>query len=88
MKNGNHPGLLSLSGFKIAWIAMLAVPTSGFSQHTGWPHAITPEERNYVERMGFAPIVPRGVETPPPFDHLRTAAEWEEIEALTISWTG
>jgi agmatine/peptidylarginine deiminase len=30
----------------------------------------------------------RAIETPPPFGNLRSAAEWEEIQALTISWTG
>ncbi|MDA8771805.1 agmatine deiminase family protein [Flavobacteriales bacterium] len=52
-----------------------------------WPHAITEQERDYVERIGFEPSVARGIETPPPYDNIRTAAEWEEVEALTISWT-
>lgn len=30
----------------------------------------------------------RGIENPPPFTNLRSAAEWEEIQALTIAWTG
>lgn len=53
----------------------------------GWPHSITVAERNHVERIGFEPVVTRGIETPPPYDSLRTAAEWEEVEALTIAWT-
>lgn len=57
------------------------------AQRTDWPHALTTEERNHVERQGFHPVASRGIETPPPFDNLRTAAEWEEIEALTIAWT-
>ena len=28
----------------------------------------------------------RGIPTPPEGNHLRTAAEWEEIEVLTITW--
>lgn len=28
----------------------------------------------------------RGIETPPEFDNLRNMAEWEEIQALTITW--
>ena len=54
-----------------------------------WPIDITPAER---EAAGNRPLTPamihRGIETPPPFNNLRTAAEWEEIEALTIVWTG
>lgn len=30
----------------------------------------------------------RGIATPPPYDNLRSMAEWEEIQALTIAWTG
>ena len=30
----------------------------------------------------------RGIPTPPPGSNLRTAAEWEEIEVLTITWEG
>ena len=28
-----------------------------------------------------------GIKTPPSYLNLRTAAEWEEIQALTITWT-
>lgn len=30
----------------------------------------------------------RGITTPPPYSNIRTAAEWEEIQALVITWTG
>jgi agmatine/peptidylarginine deiminase len=30
----------------------------------------------------------RGIPSPPPGSNLRTAAEWEEIEVLTITWEG
>lgn len=30
----------------------------------------------------------RGISTPPPFSSLRTAAEWEEVQALVVTWTG
>ena len=68
--------------------ACLLININAFSQSaTGWPHAITEAERNHIERVGFAPLESRGIETPPPYDNIRTAAEWEEVEALTISWT-
>ena len=57
------------------------------AQHVTWPNDITKAERDHIERIGFEPIQSRGIETPPPFDSLRTAAEWEEVEALTITWT-
>lgn len=52
------------------------------------PHYMTDAEKTALERHDFAPLVTRGIETPPDFDGLRTMAEWEEIEALNISWTG
>jgi agmatine/peptidylarginine deiminase len=61
-------------------------PSDSVSQRS-WPHALTDQERDHVERIGFEPHVVRGIETPPPYDNIRTAAEWEEVEALTISWT-
>lgn len=30
----------------------------------------------------------RGTTTPPPFANLRTPAQWEEVQALVITWTG
>jgi agmatine/peptidylarginine deiminase len=46
-------------------------------------------EREYIENNEASNIVAgRGIETPPPFSELRTAAEWEEIEVLTIAWEG
>lgn len=66
---------------------MVFVNASNAQTQRTWPHAITEQERDYVERIGFEPSVARGIETPPPYDNIRTAAEWEEVEALTISWT-
>ncbi len=53
-----------------------------------WPNQITQEERDYIERIGFEQKITRGITTPPDYDNLRAAAEWEEIEALTIAWEG
>ena len=53
-----------------------------------WPNAVGVEERAVIERKGVSPVLARGIETPPPFSNLRAAAEWEEIEALTIAWEG
>jgi len=73
---------------RLLLVACLLINVNAFSQSTlGWPHAITEAERNHIERVGFAPLESRGIETPPPYDNIRTAAEWEEVEALTISWT-
>jgi agmatine deiminase len=70
-------------------VALACIAPTLLTAQTNWPHSITPAERNHVERMGFPkPVSDRGIETPPPYENLRTAAEWEEVEVLTISWTG
>jgi hypothetical protein len=65
---------------------MLTFASDALCQRS-WPHALTEQERDHIERVGFEPHVVRGIETPPPYDSIRTAAEWEEVEALTIAWT-
>lgn len=72
---------------RLSFFALLAVAPNLFAQHATWSHGITAAERNHVERIGFERVSGRGITDPPPFDALRTAAEWEEIEALTIAWT-
>ncbi len=65
-----------------------------WGQHAGQEDRILPK--------GFAPweldmtrpldgqfgTLSRGIPSPPPGSNLRTAAEWEEIEVLTITWEG
>ena len=70
-------------------LILLTISTLGLVsqvQAQGWPHQITPEEKAYIERIGNYPRMTRGITTPPEYSELRAAAEWEEIEALTISW--
>lgn len=52
------------------------------------PKWSTQDELRYLEENGFNPATNRGIEDPPPYDNLRAMAEWEEIQALTIAWTG
>ena len=55
------------------------------------PKGFAPGEReqmnSYLEKFSgntaFRPLI----NTPPPFTKLRNAAEWEEIQTLTITWT-
>lgn len=52
------------------------------------PHYLTQEEADYAREMGYTTPQSRGIETPPPYDNLRTMAEWEEVQALVIAWEG
>ena len=58
---------------------------NGFAQ-TILPQGFAPGEKQQMLQYLTARSV-AGIETPPPFQ-VRTAAEWEEIEYLTITWTG
>jgi agmatine deiminase len=68
-------------------MALLTFAASA-QQTGGWSHEISQEERSYIERVGYESVTSRGITTPPEFDNLRTAAEWEEIEVLTVAWEG
>ncbi len=50
------------------------------------PVQMTPWEFEQLMHGNFTLDSDRGIEDPPPFENLRTMAEWEEIQALTIAW--
>ena len=72
----------------VTLFAAIVIALSNFTQAQTWPHNLCDSERNYIERVGFEQRMTRGITTPPDFENLRAAAEWEEIEALTIAWEG
>ena len=73
---------LSLILWCILWVA---TPTRA-QEHRPLPNYTADwEMENWFQRPTDA-LVPRGIPTPPPGDNLRTSAEWEEIEVLTIAW--
>jgi len=51
------------------------------------PKQMTENEKQMMEEY-LQSFDERGITTPPPFTNLRTAAEWEEVQALVITWTG
>lgn len=51
------------------------------------PKQMTENETHLMEAY-LQSFDERGITTPPPFASLRTAAEWEEVQALVITWTG
>ena len=66
-----------------------AKPFAQQNSESVWANEVRANEREYIENNGVSNInSSRGIETPPPFSELRTAAEWEEIEVLTIAWEG
>ena len=75
-------------GILILFMSMTIVEVGAQELGKVWSNAVGVEERAVIESKGLAPVLARGIETPPPFTNLRAAAEWEEIEALTIAWEG
>lgn len=70
---------------------LLALAFSAFiynvSAQENLPVGFSTEEKAAMERGDFTISSSRGITTPPTGTHLRAAAEWEEIQALTIAWT-
>lgn len=54
------------------------------AQSTGLPRYMTEEEKAMMSSYSFPQS--RGFTTPPEFEGLRNMAEWEEVQALTITW--
>ncbi|MFM7769182.1 MAG: agmatine deiminase family protein, partial [Bacteroidota bacterium] len=52
------------------------------------PKGFTTEELNRLAHGDFQiGNSDRGIASPPPFSNLRSMAEWEEIQCLTVAWT-
>src|SRR5687768_2391820 len=71
----------------IAGLACVAGYNS-YAQEVGpLPQYMTEHEKLLMESY-LQSFDERGITTPPPFTSLRTAAEWEEVQALVVTWTG
>ncbi|MFZ5554044.1 MAG: agmatine deiminase family protein [Bacteroidota bacterium] len=66
--------------------ALLAFGTA-FSQERNLPNGFSPEELQMMKEGNFTIRgAERGVTTPPSFP-VRTMAQWEEVQTLTLAWT-
>ncbi|MCB0396625.1 MAG: agmatine deiminase family protein [Flavobacteriales bacterium] len=52
------------------------------------PKGMTPEEEGMMEEYLSTRSTESMQTVAPPFNSLRTAAEWEEVQSLVITWTG
>lgn len=68
----------------ISWVGILSVIQASAQQVL--PHFLSPEERQGFSN--YQPPLPLSGITVPPGGSLRTAAEWEEIESIVITWAG
>jgi agmatine deiminase len=71
-------------------IVLIAFVGLSSNAQTVLPHALSHDERLMLPFLKDAdhPLPPDAIPSPPPFSQLRAMAEWEEIQALTIAWTG
>lgn len=67
--------------------AILAVVNISMAQLEDLPRYLTQEEVEYARAIDYQPPTDRGIANPPPFADVRTMAEWEEVQAVTVSWT-
>ena len=70
--------------------ATLIVGLLSFSlcaQETDLPKWMTEHEKTIMEDY-LQSFNERGITTPPPFSNIRNMAQWEEVQALVITWTG
>lgn len=74
----------------LLFILALLLTHLSFSQEEiqGLPKGLSTEEKENARAADYHFPSERGIETPPNFPNIRTAAEWEEIQALTIAWQG
>ena len=73
--------------FLSAWLITLGLTQAFFAQQL--PKGFTDLEWQMVKNGEVNPVVlPNGITTPPVGSYVRSAAEWEEIQCLTIAWTG
>lgn len=78
-----------LRNFTLLAFILCVAAADTIAQH-GLPRGLTDDERRMLhENGGLGPefFSTRGIETAPDYPALRTMAEWEEIQALCISWT-
>lgn len=62
------------------------VNVSAQNQSQILPKGMTDHEKHIMEEY-LQSFTARGITTPPPYSSIRTAAEWEEVQALVITWT-
>ena len=64
-----------------------AIAQSNPDLNINLPKGMTDNEKLIMEDY-LQSFNDRGITTPPPFSNIRAAAEWEEVQALVITWTG
>jgi agmatine/peptidylarginine deiminase len=72
---------------KVLPIFVILITITAFSQENFLPHYPTALELQQMEYLKNNPIPPVLMDPNPPPGPVRTMAEWEELQALQITWT-
>lgn len=75
--------LLNLSATFFA----IGISLTSLAQQLDLPKGMTDYEKTIMEDY-LQSFDDRGITTPPPYTNIRSMAEWEEVQALVITWTG
>ncbi len=70
---------------KLLLFVCIVLNLPGQSQNL--PHILTPAEQDAMPAYLNSRLTPPGVLNAPPASPVRTIAEWEELQGLTITWT-
>lgn len=69
-------------------VLLIVLSTVIYSQETFLPNYMTDYEKSQLEYFRKNPVAYETDDTNPPPGPVRTMAEWEELQALQITWTG
>lgn len=67
--------------------ALLLIATGAFSQNENLPKGFTQAELEMMQQGKYTPPVDMLGSTNPPSSPVRNVAEWEEMQAVAITWT-
>lgn len=79
--------ITTLIGLSLGLIISINSVAQNSNVHVNLPKGMTDHEKTIMDSY-LQSFNDRGITTPPPFTNIRTAAEWEEVQALVITWTG
>ena len=69
-------------------ISTILLSSTFYGQQQDLPQQMAPHEYKLMDNYLQSRSAAKGTTTPPPFANLRTPAQWEEVQALVITWTG
>lgn len=68
-------------------ILIIMLAANLLAQQNGFPHYMTEEEKIFLKQFAKNPYYGEPLDPNPPPGPVRTMAEWEELQALQITWT-